>query len=87
MASEAAIKAAIERKVGGTLYSIWTIGVTDDPARRKREHTNDGKNTNYWSHWDADSETIARNVERYFLGRGMKGGGGGGGQADYVYVF
>lgn len=81
MASEAEIKAAIEGKV--TTYSLWTIGVTDDPVRRKAEHGN----PQYWAQWKADSETAARNVEKHFLDKGMKGGGGGGGTADYVYIF
>lgn len=86
MASESAIKAAIEKRVKSTKsekYSIWTIGITDDPDRRKSEHGN----PKYWMQWNADSETIARNVEKYFLNKGMKGAGGGGGTADYVYIF
>ena len=82
MASESTIKLAIERIVVGK-YSIWTIGVTDDPVRRRDEHGNPGA----WRYWDADTETVARNVEKHFLDRGMKGGGGGGGRADYVYIF
>jgi len=82
MASESAIKADIERIVGGK-YSIWTIGVTDDPNRRKGEHGN----PKYWHQWNADTEQAARNVESYFLAKGMKGGGGGAGRADYVYIF
>ncbi len=81
MASESAIKAAIENIV--TTYSAWTIGVTDDPVRRKGEHGN----PQYWHQWDADTETAARNVEKYFLDKGMKGGGGGLGRADFVYIF
>lgn len=81
MASESAMKAAIEEKV--THYSVWTIGVTDDPERRKSEHGN----PNVWYHWDADSEDAARNVEAYFIAKGMKGDTGGGGRADYVYIF
>jgi len=81
MASESAIKAAIEAKV--THYSAWTIGVTDDPARRRREHDN----PKVWYDWDADTEQVARNVEAYFVGKGMKGDTGGGGSADYVYIF
>lgn len=82
MATEAAIKADIER-IAGSSYSIWTIGVTDDPSRRKPEHGNPSS----WHQWDADSETAARNVERYFQDKGMKGGPGGPGRADYVYIF
>ncbi len=81
MASESAIKVAIEGFV--TTYSLWTIGVTDDPVRRKSEHGN----PKHWHQWDADTETAARNVERYFLAKGMKGGTGGTGGADYVYIF
>lgn len=80
VASESAIKAAIEEIV--TNYLVWTIGVTDDPVRRKIEHGN----PNQWHQWDADTETAARNVEKYFLAMGMKGGGGGPGRANYVYI-
>ena len=86
MATETQIKAAIEKRVNSTEkkdYSIWTIGVTDDPTRRKAEHGS----PKYWMQWNADSETAARNVEKYFLGKGMKGGTGGSGKADYVYIF
>ena len=81
MATESEIKSAIERIVSH--YSVWTIGVTDNPARRKAEHGN----PSVWHNWDADTETAARNVEKYFLDKGMKGGGGGAGRADYVYIF
>ena len=85
MASELEIKAAIAGRVaaGSVGYSSWTIGVTDDPVRRKGEHSN----TEHWMQWKADSEAAARNVEKYFLDKGMKGGTGGSGTADYVYIF
>ena len=81
MATETDIKSAIERLV--TTYSYWTIGVTDDLARRKREHGN----PEHWHQWDADTEQAARNVEAHFISKGMKGGSGGLGRADYVYIF
>ncbi len=81
MASESVIKIAIENIVSD--YSLSTIGVTDDPVRRKSEHGNPQR----WHQWDADSETAARNVEICFLDNGMKGGGGGAGRADFVYIF
>ncbi len=81
MATESAIIAAIEAKV--TSYGMWTIGVTDNPDRRRREHGN----PSVWYQWDADSQQAARNVEAYFLDKGMKGGTGGVGRADYVYIF
>jgi hypothetical protein len=82
MASETSIKAAIER-VLGVNYTIWTIGVTDDTVRRRREHSNPST----WLDWNADTETAARNVEAYFIAKRMKGGPGGGGRANYVYIF
>lgn len=68
-------------------YSIWTIGITDDPVRRRTEHDNAHDNTTYWKDWRADTETMARNVEKHFLGKGMKGGTGGGEHPTYVYIF
>jgi hypothetical protein len=77
------LRAAVERKRSATSYGIWTIGVTDDPDRRKGEHGNPA----HWSHWSADSESMARKVEQYFIDKGMKGGTGGAGTARYVYMF
>jgi len=88
--NESEIIQAIEKRVMSTeskKYSIWTIGITDDTERRKVEHDNAGDDTKYWMDWKADTETIARNVEKYFLAKGMKGGTGGGEHPTYVYIF
>ena len=81
------IISAIKNRTSGTKYSIWTIGVTDDPTNRKSQHSNDGENVRYWTQWKADSESVGREVEKYFLDKGMKGDTGGGGNAGYVYMF
>jgi hypothetical protein len=81
VATEAALIAEIKRLV--SYYRVWTIGVTDDPEHRMREHDNPKS----WRYWDADTERIARNVEAYFLNEGMSGDTGGRGRADYVYIF
>ena len=81
MASETVIKAAIENIVA--VYSAWTIGVTDNPSLRRIQHGNPVA----WWQWDADTEQAARNVESYFIAKGMKGGTGGLGRANYVYIF
>ncbi len=60
MASETEIKAAIERVIKDK-YSIWTIGVSDNPNRRRAEH----RNPKSWIQWNADTEQAARNVESY----------------------
>ena len=80
--TEQEIKAKIEGYVSSN-YSIWTIGVTDNPERRKGEHGN----PQYWHQWDAATEAIARRIETYFIDKGCKGGGGGLGNANYVYIF
>ena len=85
--NESELKSAIEVKIDSSSYSIWTIGITDDPKRRRDEHEAEGKNVKYWSAWKADTETIARNVEAHFLDKGMEGGTGGGEHPTYVYVF
>lgn len=71
----------IEAKVHN--YSLWTIGITDDPEKHRGEY-DDPK---YWKDWRANTETIARNVEKYFLNKGMKGDTGGGNIPNYVYIF
>ncbi len=75
--------AAIEKKRGSLKYSAWTIGITNDPKRRRTEHGNPSP----WYSWKANSESIAREVETYFQDKGMKGGGGGGDKPTYVYIF
>ena len=67
-------------------YGYWTIGITNDLDRRKGEHANT-KNVEHWRGWPADTENIARVVEKYFLDRGMNGGGGGGTSPNSVYIF
>lgn len=80
----------IERLTRGQ-YEEWTIGVTDNPDRRRAEHEeeddDDGKRTSRWRDWYADTEDDARDVEEYFIDKGMQGGTGGQGQADFVYIF
>ena len=80
--TEQEIKTEIERHINGR-YSVWTIGVTDAPDKRKREHGN----PRWWHHWDASTEEVARRIESYFLEKGCKGAGGGRGKANYVYIF
>ncbi len=77
------IKTAIELVVRNSRYSSWTIGITDNPNTRKIQHGNP-KN---WHHWRADTETMARNIEKYFIAKGMSGAPGGGETPNYVYIF
>ncbi len=82
-----ALIAAVNQRIGSTSLDIWYIGVTNDCTRRKGEHEAEGKSCKYWRDWEADTEKIARDVETYFISKGMKGGIGGGEHPTYVYVF
>ena len=68
-------------------YAIWTVGVTDNPDTRKNQHDSDGKEIKHWMNWSTNSEKDGRDIEEYFLDKGMKGDTGGGGSARYVYIF
>ena len=75
---------------GITHHSVWTIGITTNTARRKKEHKQDVKDIKWWHELEADSLSVARDVEKYFHDKGMRGGGGG--DVDdiktvYVYIF
>jgi hypothetical protein len=81
------IISAIESKIRDTKYFQWTVGITEDPQRRREEHENDKKDTKLWSDWKASSEKDARDAEQHFLDKGMNGSGGGGDSPIYVYIF
>jgi len=68
-------------------YSIWVMGVTDTPKIRKDQHDSDGKDVKHWKDWSTDSEKDGRDIEEYFLDKGMNGDTGGRGSASYVYIF
>jgi len=85
------IVSAIEAKIKNIGYSAWRIGLTLDPKERK-EYWNETEkqSVTLWSHWEADSLSVAQDVEAHFINKGMKGGTGGDLSAYktvYVYVF
>lgn len=74
---------------GCRYYSDMYIGITNNADRRFEEH-HVSKDTQWWISALADSEEIARDVERHFLEMGMRGdtgGGSGDGSAKYVYSY
>lgn len=84
--TEQEIMSAIESHIKGA-YSSWTIGVTDSPDVRKRQHKGEGKDVSCWNQWDASTKEVAGRIEEYFHDKGCKGGGGGRGSFDWVYIF
>jgi hypothetical protein len=81
MATEADIKAEIERIVSGR-YFDWEIGVTDEPEVYRRQ----AGNPDTWLHWPVDDEQMARNVERYFFNKGFWNSNRGHNATEYVYI-
>jgi len=82
------IIAAIESKV--ETYALYRIGLTHDPAKRKKEWEEEGKSVKYWAQWKADSLSDAQAIEALFIEKGMKGGAGGDLSAQktvFAYVF
>jgi len=83
------IISAIEEIIKGS-YSSWTIGITNDPDRRKQEHESDGNDVRYWRQLLADSLQDAQDTEKYFLDKDCKGGTGGNlspYKNTYVYIY
>ena len=77
-------KVSTERKID---YSTWIMGVTDTPKIRKDQHDSNGKDVKHWKDWSTDSEKDGRDIEEYFLDKGMNGDTGRRGSASYVYIF
>lgn len=73
---------AIDSKV--SIPRVWTIGITSDPKQRKLEQPDSERLG--WEAWRADSEEIARDIEKHYLRKGMRGDPGGGDSPTYVYV-
>lgn len=80
--SEQGIVNAIDGYISSN-YSKWTVGITSHPDDRKQAHGSPAS----WHCWDADTEIIARRIEKYFLDKGCKGDTGGGFAPHYVYIF
>jgi len=91
MAEEDIIK-EIERILKGCCF-IWTIGITDNPTRKKKEHRDESRDVSYWHHWETISEIAARRIQKFFLDKGCKNGSeqngseNGRNEAKYIYIF
>ena len=83
--NELELRDAIEKVVKAVKgkYSIWTIGITGDPFFKKIELGNPES----WYYWKADTELVARKVEKYFLDKRMKGTIDNNKNLIYVYIF
>lgn len=72
----------------GTRYDEFYVGIAKDPIDRlKNGHCVDHTIPHvYWT--EALHSTVVRNIEKYFLSQGSKGGPGGGDETTcYIYVY
>ena len=65
-------------KSGKRFYSDFYVGITNDIERRLFQEHNVNRETMWWAYSTAASKDIAEQVEKHFLGLGMKGDTGGG---------
>jgi len=91
MATAQEVIAAIDgymQKFSGKTNGDWYVGIASDARKRLfTDHNVDEKN-GAWIYRQADSHTIARNVEAAYHKAGCKGGPGGGDDAtDKVYAY
>lgn len=75
-------------KNGVKLYSECYVGIAEDARSRLFNDHKVLENGDIWIYEPADSEEVARDVEKYFIAKGMKGGPGGGSEkSTYVYSY
>lgn len=70
-------------------YRIWYVGIAKDPDTRLFNDHNVQRNMDAWTYCPADSDAVARQVEKFFIEqRGTDGGPGGGDESSTsVYAY
>ena len=74
---------------GGTSAGYgWYVGVTSDPRKRLFNEHKVSEQRGAWFYGQANSSSIARDVEQHFLTKGCQGGPGVGDLTPaYVYAY
>ena len=76
------------RNSGRRFYSEFYIGITNDVNRRLFQEHNVNRKTMWWVYSTATSKDVAERVEKYYLGKGMRGDTGGGTpESTIVYCY
>ena len=78
------------KKSGRQYYSEFYVGITNNIEQRLFVEHKVPRSNHWWIYAPADTEAIARNIEKTYLNKGMRGGVGGGtgnGDAKYVYCY
>ena len=55
------------------IYSQWYVGVATDPRARLFQDHNVNEQSDAWIYDNCGTDTAARSVEDYFLGKGCDG--------------
>jgi len=72
----------------GGNYSDYYVGITKNVGDRLFSDHRVPIENHCWIWREANNDTEAREVEKHFLDKGMKGGGGGGDKESvFVYVY
>lgn len=72
----------------GKTYGNCYIGITKDINDRLFNAHGVSKEKGFWIYHTASSDTIAREVEKYFIDKGMDGGDGGGDEnSKIIYAY
>lgn len=88
MATKEKIIAEITSYLQTSNYTGFYIGITNDVERRLFEEHKVSPKNGCWIYIEADSKSIAQDVEEYFLNEGMQGDtGGGNDDSTYVYCY
>ena len=76
------------QKSGKRYYSEFYIGVSKNARKRMFEEHHVDEEHSWWIYRTAASSEIARQVEKYYIDLGMRGGTGGGDDtATMVYCY
>lgn len=67
----------IALKMAGKAPESYRVGLTHDPAERRRQHDVEHGATPAWQQWPISTLAEAQEMERLHLGRGCHGGTGG----------
>lgn len=71
-----------------TPYRSCYVGITSNVQDRLFGDHNVSEKSDQWIYSTAATDTVAREIEQYFLNLGMDGGGGGGdASAEIVYAY
>lgn len=89
MATKSEIISAIQNHFRGYTYSKCYVGITSNVQQRLHVEHNVPKRGGggHWIYRTAGTAAIAREVEQYFIEKGMDGGGGGSRTARIVYAY